>query len=364
MTVSTEPLFAGERFVHMKFYFAPRNPGDPTTILGTITLMPDEENIVLDAIVGPQGNPGQPAPFWNPQWDSTITDPSDLDDLTLGTGNAGDAWYISGYWHIWTGTGWATILGSIPGPPGPMPDIHFSAHGVEVPDGGPYGPLDVTVSGTAEEPYLDIAVPLIIGPQGPQATIRGASDVDNTVAIEDGQVPVWDDTESKFKWGSPAVNAAVIFTVPEYSFGPAGTYSGTWQVIATLLVPALDNDYYPMITGNIIWQRSGLFNSAQIEVHVRALPSGSTNSPETGDLCAKALYDPATLDTATVSNIFEHFSDTANPSRALSPTSAVGRIAAGQAMVYNVLINKAGGSGSYIYGTAGSHLTFKAFPVT
>lgn len=363
MTVSTEPLFAGERFVQMKFYFAPRNPGDPTTVIGTITLMPGEDNIVLDAIVGPKGDPGQPAPFWLPQWDSTITDPSDLSAMTLGTGDAGKAWYIGGYWHIWTGANWVTILGAIPGPPGALPDISFSAHGVEVPEGGPYGPLGIGVSGTSEAPFVNIAVPLIPGPVGPTATIRTASDYDNSVDIEDGQSPVWNAASSKFKPGSPSINVTQIVTVPEASFGPAGTYSGTWQPICSLVIPAQDKAYYPMIDGHALWQRSGLFNNAQVEVQVRALLQGSPDSPETGDLCARALYDPSTLDATTVAHIREHFSDTSNPSRAVAPASSVGRISAGQAMVYNVLLHKSGGSGSYVYSTGGSHLTLKMFTV-
>jgi hypothetical protein len=361
MTISTEPIFAGSRFVQMKFYFAPRNPGDPTTVIGTITLMPGEDNIVLDAIVGQPGPPGPPSPFWLPQWASTITDPADL-PTGLGTADAGQAWYISGFWHIWTGTGFATILGSIPGPPGPTPDFHISAHGVEVPLGGPYGPLDVAVSGTSEEPFLDFGVPLIPGPPGPTATILTASDFDNTVPITDGQVPMWDATAERFKGGDVERGIVGYVTLPESSFGPAGTYSSTWQQIGTIIVAARTTDWYPKIEGHGVWQRSGTMNNAQIEFQVRALPQGSTNSPETGDLCARALFDPSTLDAATVANMIPHFSDTANPSRAVGPSSSVGRIPAGQITVFNILIWKAGGTGSYVYTTPGSHLSLEMIP--
>lgn len=363
MSVPTEPIFAGEKFVHMKFYFAPRNPGDPTTIIGTITLMPGEDNIVLDAIIGPKGDPGPPAPFWRPEWTSTITAVSDLTAMSLGVGDAGRAWYIAGYWHIWTGTTWVVYLGAIPGPPGPMPNLHISAHGVAVPTGGPYGPLNVAVSGTSLDPYLDFGIPLIPGPVGPSTAILAAPDFDNSVPIQDGQVPVFNGTTNKFRGGDPAGNAADILTVPESSFGPGGTFSGTWQTVATLIVPGKTRAYYPIIDGHLLWKRSGLFNNAQVEVQVRSMNQGSTAAPETGDLCARALYDPSTLDTTTVAHIREHFSDTGNPSRALAPASAVGRVSAGQAKVYYVLLYKSGGSGSYVYDTAGSHLSLKMFPV-
>ena len=86
---------------------------DPTT------LMPGEDNIVLDAIKGDKGDKGDPAPFWRPEWNSTVTTVGDLPPASgpgaLGPGDAGRAWYIDGYWHIWTGTGYRVILGAIGG---------------------------------------------------------------------------------------------------------------------------------------------------------------------------------------------------------------------------------------------------------
>ena len=58
MTIPTEPLFIGSRYVQIKFYAAPRNPGDPATIVGTLTLMPDENVLVLDALKGDKGDKG------------------------------------------------------------------------------------------------------------------------------------------------------------------------------------------------------------------------------------------------------------------------------------------------------------------
>ena len=63
-------------------------------------------------------------------------------------------------------------------------------------------------------------------------------------------------------------------------------------------------------------------------------------------------------------HIREHWSDTSNPSRAVAPDSAVGRVAAGQAMVYYVLLVRTGGSGSIVFSTPGSHLACKLYPVS
>ena len=116
MGINTEPIFLGERVIRALFYAAVRNPGDPQSIIGTFTLLPGEENIVLDAIKGDKGEKGDPAPFWRPQWDSTIALVADL-PRNLDEYDEGKAWYIDGYWHLWDGNGWRIILGAIPGPP-------------------------------------------------------------------------------------------------------------------------------------------------------------------------------------------------------------------------------------------------------
>ncbi|WP_234785302.1 hypothetical protein [Mycolicibacterium mucogenicum] len=369
----TEPIFVGERFIRMLFYIAPRNPGDPQTIVGTFTLMPGEDNIVLDAIKGDKGDKGDPSPFWRPEWNSTVSRVEDLPPASgpgaLGPGDAGRAWYIDGYWHIWTGTGYRVIIGAIPGPPGPTPDIGMTFRGVEPPPGPITYPLTLNIaeSGTTLAPHFTVDVPLIVGPEGPSTSMLGAPDVYGP--FQEGQGIAYSATAGGvghpgFRPSDNSPWAAKMFSIPESLFGPASTYGGTNNLIGTLIIPGQDQAYYPSFDGHIRWKRSGLFNSAQIEVHVRALPQGSSAAPETGQLCARALYDPSTLDAETIAHIREHWSDTSNPSRAVAPDSAVGRVAAGQAMVYYVLLVRTGGSGSIIYSTPGSHMACKLYPVS
>ncbi|QEA10788.1 minor tail protein [Mycobacterium phage Weirdo19] len=371
--IPTEPLFVGERFIRVLFYIAPRNPGDPQTIVGTFTLMPGEDNIVLDAIKGDKGDKGDPAPFWRPEWNSTITRIVDLPPASgpnaLKPSDAGRAWYIDGYWHIWTGTGYRTILGAIPGPPGPTPDVGFIFRGVEPPEGGITYPLPLNVaeSGGTLDPLFTVDVPIIPGPPGPSTSMLGAPDVYGP--FQEGQGVAFSAMaggvgKPGFRPADNSPWAAKMFSVPEYSFGPASTYGSTHNVIATLIIPGQDQAYYPSIGGQVRWKRSGLFNNAQVEVQVRCLPHGSTDAPETGALCARALYDPGTLDFETVAHIHEHWSDESDPSRAVAPDSAVGRVPAGQSMVYYVLLTRVGGNGSIVYRTAGSHLDVKLFPVS
>ena len=370
--IPTEPLFVGERYIRVLFYVAPRNPGDPQTIIGTLTLMPGEDNIVLDAIKGDKGDKGDPAPFWRPEWNSTITMVADLPPASgpnaLKPADAGRAWYIDGYWYIWTGTGYRSLLGAIPGPPGPTPDVNITLRGVDPVPGQTYPfVLNRAEGGTTLNPTFTFDVPIIEGPQGPSTSLLGAPDVYGP--FQEGQGIAYSAMAGGIGHPGfrPADNspwAAKKFTLPESAFGPASTYGATYNLIATAIIPGQDQAYYPEIDGHIRWKRAGLFNTAQVEVQVRALPQGSTSAPETGQLVSRALYDPSTLDAETIAHIREHLSDAADPSRSISPDSAVGRIPIGQAMVYYVLLVRIGGIGSIAYNTVGSHLSIKLFPVS
>lgn len=367
MTIPTEPLYIGSRYVQVKFYAAPRNPGDPATIVGTLTLMPDENVLVLDALKGDKGDRGEPAPFWRPEWQSTITNPADLSDLELGDADAGRAWYISGYWHVWTGDEFIPFLGAIPGPPGVTPVITITAEQIPLPVSGPYGLIDVDPSGTPETPRYHIKFPGIPGPPGSNARFSEAEDMYGSFL--EGQMPIWSATAGGvgnpgFAPGDPSPNAVDYMTFPEFVWGPGGTFSAARTVVLSSLVAASPKTYWPKVDGHLRWKRSGFFNSAQVEVQVRWLPEGSTNSAETGELIGRALYDPSTLDAETIAHIIDHFSDESDPSRAVGPDSAVARIPANQAIRVYVILYRSGGSGSYVYATPGSHLSLERLPVS
>lgn len=367
MTVPTEPLFIGQRYVQVKFYAAPRNPGDPSTIVGTLTLMPDENVLVLDALKGDKGDRGTPAPFWRPEWQSSITNPLDLNDLELGDDDAGRAWYISGYWHVWTGDEFIQFLGSIPGPPGPTPVITFTAEQIIAPETGPYGVINIEASGTPEEPHYHARIPGIVGPRGYNARILEADDYFGGTPLE-GQTILFGANAGGvgipgFSPGDPSPFAMKWITFAEAAF-IGGTYSSAWTVVMAGQVPAQEEAYYPVTSGHLRWKRSGLFNTCQVEVQVRWLPAGSTDSPETGSLIGRALYDPSTLDATTVSNIHAAHADASDPSRSISPDTNVGRIPAGQAVVVNVLMYRSGGTGNYVFASDGAYLSYEMFPVS
>ena len=365
MTIPVEPIFIGSRYVNIKFYAMPRNPGDPQMIAGTLTLMPDENALTLDALIGPTGPRGLPAPFWRPEWQSTITNPADLPD-SLGSNDAGRAWYIAGFWHIWDGDNWQVILGAIPGPPGLTPELSLTAEQVEMTGSTPYGEIVVQPGGTDEAPSFHLLIPGIQGPQGDNARISESLDFEGDPL--DGQTILWDASahggDGRWVPGDPTQQVAKYITIPEGSFGPAGTFSGARQVIAAPTIVGQPIAFYPKVGGHLRWKRAGLFNSAQICVEVRWLPSGSTDAPETGELIGKALYDPSTLDAETISHIRDHWSSVAEPSRAVGPESAVGRIPKNTSIDIYVILYREGGSGSYTFATKDSQLSIELLPVS
>lgn len=361
-SIATEPIPIGGRYCYIKFYAAPRNPGDPSTIVGTLTLMPDEAVLVLDALIGPKGDKGESAPFWDPQWQSTITNPADLPQPSaLTDADAGKAWYIGGYWHIWDGDNYQTLLGAIPGPPGPMPRITATAEGVPA-NATPYGSILVEYGGTDAEPHLHFKVPLIVGPKGDNSRI--SESLDFSGEPEDGQTILWNATTQRWEPGDASQQIVQWMTVPEGVFGPGGSFSAARTVVAAVMVPQKPWAHYAKIGGHLRWKRSGLFNSAQVSVEVRGLETGATGAPETGALFAKALYDPSTLDAETIAHIRAHLSDASDPSRAAAPDSAVGRISKGKAMTYYIILTRTGGFGNYVYSTTESHADIMLMPVS
>lgn len=365
MTIPLEPIYLGTRFVNIKFYAMPRNPGDPQMIAGTLTLMPDESALTLDALIGPQGPRGLPAPFWRPEWQSTITNPADLPSGLLEA-DAGRAWYIAGFWHIWDGDNWQVILGSIPGPPGPTPNIRMTAEQVVMSGGTPYGEIVVQEGGTDENPTFHLLIPGIVGPKGDNSRILESLDYEGE--IQDGQTLIWDATahggDGRFRPGDPTQQMVKYITVPENSFGPGGVYSSGRTIVAAPQIAPQPYAYYFKVGGHVRWQRQGLFNSAQIAFEVRVLPQGSTDAPESGDLIGKALYDPATLDWETVAIIQDHYSTPGNPSRAVSPESAVGRIPKNTGIDMYVMAVRTGGWGNYKVFSEEAQLSIELLPVS
>lgn len=347
-TVSAEPILIGSHSVLLKFFAMPRNADDPKRIEGTLTLVGPEGVLTLDALVGPQGNPGEPSPIIRPQWGSSVSDPADLPDVsTLDETDDGRAWYIGGQWHVYSDTinDYHVVSGSIPGPPGATPNVTISAEVVEA-EGSVYGPIEVIPTGTTTDRNYHIKIPGVVGPEGPASAIRLASDYDEEDPPEDGASLVWDDDLEKWKPGNPKVLAVKKYTIPHSGFTGYSGSSGR-QLLATLNIEPQDSDWYPDVIGHVAVKR-GLISTAQLEIEVRiGVTSASTGEAE--PLCGLGPYDPsvAIIDSVTQCHILPHFSDPGFPGRAIAPDSTEGRCLEGVAYTVYVFGHRKGGSGGW-----------------
>lgn len=363
MTVPAEPILIGGHSVYLKFFAMPRQADDPRRIEGTMTLVGPEGVLTLDALVGPQGVPGEPSPIIRPQWGSTITDADDLPDTdTLDETDDGRAWYIDGSWHIYyDGDGdFHVVQGSIPGPQGITPDISVSAEIIE-PVGPVYGDIEVVETGTSTAPNFHIKIPGIPGPEGPASAIELASDYDDSESAEPGDFLVFGD-EDKWKPGKPTLALPRKFTIPHNSFI---NYSGsnTRQLIASLNIPAYDYDWYPDVVGHLKISRP-IYSGTSVQVEVRIGVTGA-GTGESDPLCAIGPYDPswALFDSAAIVHILPHFSSTTDPGRSISPDGEDGRVLAGNPATVYVFLRSLGGVGGYSFSKDGAQLRVDVCPV-
>ena len=87
----------------------------PSMMGGSFEVLGDDGALVLDALVGPQGIPGENSPIVDMQW-SSITDPEDLPtNLTDDELDIGKAWWIGNQVYVWTGDAVAHLRHGHPG---------------------------------------------------------------------------------------------------------------------------------------------------------------------------------------------------------------------------------------------------------
>lgn len=358
-----EPIYIGGQAVFVKFFAMQRNPGDPSRIEGTFTLMAGEGTLTLDALVGPKGDPGEAAPIMRPQYDSPVDDVGDLPDPhTLDDSDNGRGWYIDGAWHVWQNGAYHIIQGSIPGPPGITPDISVTAEQVDADFPPVFGPIDVEETGTTTAPNFNIKIPAVRGEPGPAAAIEDALDYDD--GGTPSQIGDWLIKRTATKWGpgTPAIALPQIWTIPEAGFIAHSGSEGRF-LIASQNLPALEEDWYPDVLGHVKMSRA-LLSTAQLEIEVRIGLTGASTG-ETEPLCGFAPDDPALLsiDQTYIQVILPHYSDNSQQLRSVSPDTSVGRVLAGQTMTVYVFVHKAGGSGGYVFATPGAQLRIMAVPV-
>lgn len=359
----TQPVLAADTLARFQWWLLPREPGHPRRVVGTATVTDSEVVLLTDAIVGPKGEPGEPAHIIRRNYG--LTDPGDLPDPeTLDESDYGRGWYINGQWHVFDHGQFHVLQGSIPGPPGSTPQLTMSAEVVEAPETGPIGEIDVEQSGPSTNPHFHLEIPGIPGPEGPAASISSASDFDDEGAAEVGKVVgVVGTAPTRYGLITPTLFVPKKYTIPHTSFV---NHSGSEPrfLIASHNIPAQEYDWYPDVIGHGRLEKANFLSSVQCEIEVRIGVTGATTG-ESEPLCGKAPYDPsvALLDSATIAHIKPHFSDSGEPNRAVSPDTDAGRCLAATPYTIYVFVHKIGGSGSWKFVNNDAQLRINVEPV-
>lgn len=349
-----DPVYLGSFLTNTHWYGVVGDGDTPAMQVATMEAVHQDAVIALDALKGDTGEKGDPADIVNLQYASTIDDPADLPTASqangftrpLVLGDAGIAWWIGNLVYMWTGTNYiAKAMGS-PGQVGETPHIHVTAERIN-----PGLTSTVEQSGTSLNPVLHFKISAPAGPEGPASAIVLASDYDNTLPPQSGQVVTWNADTDLWEPSDFAAKHPRMYSVPEQAFT---NFTGLTQrqTILTYNLEAQDYDYVPRVDGHI--------KAFGIELDADPLTIGCEvrlGDPITGQLIGRGFGNIASWTT-----IVPHFSTTGDPTAAVSPDNGVAQVNAGQTAVISVNLFNDGLLGAYIYNKAGSQLTILTIP--
>ena len=327
---------------------------------GSFELIGTDGNVTLDALVGPQGPAGEAADIVNMQYEDDFTDPDQLpDNLENIALDIGKAWWIGNNVYMWSGTDYFVKQMGTAGPPGPVPDITFSAE--LVPSGIPgtslTQPIEIDQTGTALDPSVLIQFDQdsITGPPGPSGPIRDADDYDNDVAPTDGQVITFDATTQKFYPSSLDLLAVSAFSIPEANFtGYTGISVGP-NLIASYAIPPQPFAWKPFVFGHVY----------AVGVELDGLLIGSEvllGDPVSGTRVGRGFGN-----ISSYANIIPHFSAPGSTGTAVTPSNGTAYVPAyhtgTQGTLYVSLYND-GAVGAYTFSPTNAQLTIFVVPVS
>lgn len=356
----TQPYYLGSVLTTLHFWGVPMDLETPALATGSFELAGPDSALALDALVGPQGVPGQPSPIVKMQYDVDIQDPADLptnlEDVSL---DIGKAYWIGNVVYVWTGTEWFQRQMGVAGPPGPVPNITPSIE--IVPSGEPTSltvPAKITPSGTALNPgwLIQFDKDSIAGPPGPSGPIRDAADYNEEgVDPTDGQALLWSTALSAFHPGAVDLANVQIFSVPESNFTSYLGF-GTQQLIASYGIPPMPFEWKPLVFGHI--QAYG------IALAVNPLIIGAEvllGDPTAGQRIGRGFGNIANM-----ANIMPHFSTPTTPDSAITPDNDTARVPAyhtgSEGTVYVRLYND-GAIGEYAFNSPNAQLLIAVIPV-
>lgn len=351
-----DPVYLGSFLANIHWYGIVGDGETPAMQVATMEAVGQDAVIALDALKGDQGEKGDPADIVRMQWDSDIDAPSDLptsDDANgfsrpLTEEDAGFAFWIDSLVYVWLGDHYVAKQMGSPGQTGATPDIDFTMELID-----PEEESSVEESGTVNNPVLHFKIAAPRGPEGPASAIVLASDYDDTLPPESGQVLTWigDAEDGIWKPSDFAARHPRMYSVPESAFTNF-TGLAQRQTVLSYTLEAQDYNYVPYVSGHI--------KAFGVEVDIDPLTIGvevRLGDPITGQLIGRGFGNIASW-----SHITPHFSTSGDPNTAVSPDNGVAEVTAGQTATINVNLYNDGLLGAYIFNKTGAQLTILTIP--
>ncbi len=213
---------------------------------------------------------------------------------------------------------------------------------------------EIVVSGTTTNPGWLLKLKAPKGPQGDNATIRDATDYDDSTPPATGQVITWNGTDYAPRDFNPL--ATKIYSVPEAAFT---NFTGltTRQTIASFPIPAQEFDWQPIVFGHI--QAKGFEVDSDPFIIGMEVRLGDASS---GQLIGRGFGNSSTWTT-----VVPHYSTPGSPNVAVTPDNGIGVVPAyhsGTAGTIYVNLYNDGLTGIYTFNKANAQLVVMVVPVS
>lgn len=326
-------------------------------------------NAVLNtqAIQGPPGPPGSNAPLGKLQFpilDSVDDLPQNLTDDPVDIAKYWiirvfdtDGNEIGSNWAMWDGTDWNIFKEGMPGQIGPVPKVTWVFNLVTADEAATWNSVDqgngykTTKTGSDASPTVTVEVnrEILRGPAGVGSDWNLYTGGGEAV----GDLPQWNGS----KYVPTPLEHVVpqMFTFPEGNFQDVPLAFGTRVTIGTALLPPIDHDVVPWVTGH--------FRLTGVELDTTPLTIGIEVrlGSATGTLVARGYGNVTGYVT-----VIPHSSSASSPNDAITPTNGRAVIPANStgepARLYVNAFND-GVAGIYSFSAAGAQLAVQAIPV-
>lgn len=294
----------------------------------TINVNADEATAVVPGLQGPQGPTG--APQFVLQFQPDVYNNPSLLPTTLTNSDMGKYWLVeqldsnenvvSAGAYIWWGSYWRVLPFGTQGPIGPVPVVTPEVILID-PDKTSY----VENTGTVANPQWTFYLAVPKGPPGPNATLAGCPDVDDTTPPTVGQVLGFN---GRYNEGLPVWQPMTVgsmnpmpYTVPESSFQSYSGVASSNHTVCTFDIPANPWPWKPLVWGHIrlddSWGVNWGVNLVGVEVRLGDPQTGQLVGAGYGNaLGAVVTIVPQTSDSVSTNN-------TTSSSTAMTPGNAV-----------------------------------------